>query len=898
MPLAAGARFGPYEIVAPIGAGGMGEVYRARDTRLNRDVAIKVLPDLFAADPDRLARFEREAQMLASLNHTNIAHVYGVEDLPPDHLRQGYGDQEGGSHATALIMELVEGEDLAQRLARGPIPFDEALQIATQIADALEAAHEHAIVHRDLKPANIKVRSDGVVKVLDFGLAKALEPAGTAADAVNSPTLTARGTQHGVILGTAAYMAPEQARGKPVDKRADIWAFGCVLYEMLTGSRPFVGEDVTDTLAAIVRADPDWSALPAETPTVIRTLLRRSLEKDRRERLPDIGAARLELKDARLRPQVEPRRAPAGPRPAALVAWAAAAAVLGAAMAGFAVWRVAGGDGRPATAEFMVLPPEPQSRLSAIAVSPDGRALAFLAERQSRRTLWIRELDAVAPRPVAGGDGAIYPFWSPDGRWLAFFAQGKLQKVASAGGPVHTICDAPSARGGTWGPGDIILFAPTPSAAIHRVSAAGGTPTPVTTFDAGRGERSHRFPSFLPDGRHFFFNSGIAIGVGLEVQVGSLDGGPPVRLFPGSNPSFADGYLLYVIAGTLMAQPFDAAARRVTGEPRPLARGLAIEPSGGAIVSANAATLAHRAADPKSTLAWFDRGGARLESVASELDARWFNLSPNDDHLAISARRAGGTGSNIWVIDLARRAATLLTAESADYGDVSWSSDGAEVVYAARSLTAGAPLGFFAKDAGGARPPRALVPVAPPRTLDSRAQLSPDGRLVVFVRSDEQNRTNIWALETSGDAKPIPIASVAFQPELSPDGRWLAYSSGTTGQTEVMIQDFPAATRRVQLSTAGGSGPRWRGDMKELFYVALNGAIMSVQLEGGSALTPRAPVELFTTRIRGSGSGLTALLRTFTVTRDGQRFLIPTPETDLPDTYLVTLNWRARLSTP
>ena len=585
--LTAGTKLGPYEILSALGAGGMGEVYRARDTKLNRDVAIKVLPDLFANDPDRLARFKREAQVLASLNHPHIAAIYGLEDA--DGMR-------------ALVLELVEGPTLADRIAQGPIPLDEALPIARQIADALEAAHEQGIIHRDLKPANVKVTPEGKVKVLDFGLAKALGT-GTAeaapyagdganvgrpfrgADAANSPTLTTpAATLAGVILGTAAYMSPEQARGKPVDRRADIWAFGCVLFEMLAGRQAFdTGETVSDAIAAILTREPDVTALPASTPAHIRTLLRRCLQKDPQKRLPHIGIARLEIDEgpadttALLQPAVAPRK---GLLSSAGLAWSVAAVLLLAATALAATMYVRRAPDDSHVYRTTILLPahlmgSPATRL---ALSPDGRRLAFVApDPTGRPMLWVRPLDGLTAQPLPGTESGQAPFWSPNGRFIAFFAGGKLKKIDASGGPALTLCDATSATPGTWNRDDVILFTPTPGSPISRVAAAGGTPSPVTLIDTKAGEGRHAFPYFLPDGRHFLYLALNGGNAPLGVYAGLLDSTDRKRLLDGgANAMYAQGFLVFLREATLMAQAFDAARLELTGDPAPLAESVQI----------------------------------------------------------------------------------------------------------------------------------------------------------------------------------------------------------------------------------------------------------------------------------------------------------------------------------
>ncbi|HEX7779776.1 MAG TPA: protein kinase, partial [Vicinamibacterales bacterium] len=552
MALAPGTRLGSYEVTAPIGAGGMGEVYRARDTKLNRDVALKVLPELVAADAERLARFRREAQVLASLNHPNIAHLYGFEDA--------VGTQ-------ALVMELVPGKTLAERIAEGPLALSEALPIARQIADALEAAHEHGVVHRDLKPANIKVKDDGAVKILDFGLAKAIAgDAGSGTpDPSNSPTLTAAaaGTQMGMILGTAAYMSPEQARGRPVDRRADVWAFGCVLYEMLAGRRAFAGDDVTETLATVLKDPPDWRGLPPDVPLAIRRVLRRCLEKDPRRRLSAIGDARLEFDEP---DDVRPTSAPAAPlrKPIGPMLMAAAAGAIATAFVAFGLWRTAGpGASAESTAAMRtsVLAPEsvvfsPDAADSAI--SPDGRLVVFVTGSVSGTgdaQLWLRPVNALAAQRLENTTGAYLPFWSPDSRRLGFFADGKLKTIGVDGGRPDVICDAPTGRGGTWNARGDIVFAPAAAGGLFRVSANGGDPTPVTTLDAGAKETGHRFPQFLPDGEHFLY-AALPVRAGkFNIFVGSLGTGAREPLAQMENvPVFAEpGYLLFLRKGVLVA---------------------------------------------------------------------------------------------------------------------------------------------------------------------------------------------------------------------------------------------------------------------------------------------------------------------------------------------------------
>ena len=659
MSLAPGTRLGAYDVLALIGAGGMGEVYRARDTKLNRDVALKVLPDSFANDPDRLARFTREAQTLASLNHPNIAHIHGLEE---------------SNGVRALVMELVEGEDLSQRIARGAIPLDEALPIAKQIAEALEAAHEQGIIHRDLKPANIKVRADGTVKVLDFGLAKALEPTSAlSANASISPTITTPAmTQAGMILGTAAYMSPEQARGKMVDKRADLWAFGVVLYEMLTGRRPFDGEDMTEVLGAVVRLEPPWEVLPADVPPPVRTLLQSCLVKDPRQRVADISIALFVLdKVASLAaPAVTAFAVPAtSSMQRARLAWmVATAAVLAA--AALAIPAVRSLRETPPLA-----PPETRTEIvtpattdpTSFALSPDGRQIVFVASGDGASRLWLRSLAATTAQPLAGTEGAAYPFWSPDSRSLGFFADGKLKRLDIGGGAPQTLATAGS-RGGTWNADGVILFTPSVSGPLFRVPASGGQAVAVTKLDR---QTSHRFPFFLPDGRQFVF---LAQGTPetAGIYLGSLDSAETHRLTPADTAAvyLSSGWLLWVRAGTLVAQRLDLKGMALSGEPVTLADQVTSDlgSAAGAVTVSAAGVVAYRPGGAsRRQLEWFDRSGKALGSMGGPDENSLVAPSLSPDGRRVAVFRTVQSNTDIWLLDGTRTSRFTFDAASDRY---------------------------------------------------------------------------------------------------------------------------------------------------------------------------------------------------------------------------------------
>jgi len=867
MPLASGARFGPYQVLSKVGEGGMGEVYRAHDVNLDRDVALKaVLPDV-AADPDRLARFSREARVLASLNHPNVAQVYGLEAA------------EG---TRVLAMELVEGPTLADRIARGPLPIEEALPIARQIVDALEAAHEQGIVHRDLKPANIKVRDDGTVKVLDFGLAKASDPGskdpGLHQDTANSPTMAAGATEMGMILGTAVYMAPEQARGKPVDKRADIWAFGVVLFEMLAGRPCFEGETVTDVLAAIVRSEPDWTALPAATPPRMRSLLARCLAKDRRQRLHDMGDVRIELSDGdAFGPAAAALPAARPPRWRSLVPWAIAALAV-AASAGWALLGGRGGEVAPRRLALAVLPAPGTVSAGPIDLSADGRRLAFTAAGPDGQTrLYIRSLDAMEPRALPGTEDADAPFFSPDGRAVGFFAGKKLKRVDLAGGPPRELADAPDHRGGSWGPQNVIIFAPEAGGPIFRVSASGGSAAPVTELDPSVQEVSHRWPRFLPDGTQFLFLSRRPKSPRLVVEVGLLDKGRRQRLAEASSSGIYSGGRLYFMRGTtLLSQALDLRALALTGDPEPVVDDVWRNSNTDGLTALSVAddgTLAWRTGGfGKVQLTWLDRQGQRLGTVGEAGLIGSLDLSPEGQRVLTEiADSVRDTAALFAVENSTAGGTTRVSLGEGNQSSAIFSPDGRSVVFA---WDLNGAFDLYRREFGTAGEP---VPLVVNGAWKFPESWSSDGRFLSYAQSEPGKPADIWVLPMGGgDGKPLPFAQTPATESgsaFSPDGRFLAYASDEPGQTEIFVQTFPASGAKWQVSTGGGASPVWRRDGKELFYVTPDRRIVGVPvavtargLEPGSART------LFQNPQLRLPAGTKTIV--FRVSADGQRFLV------------------------
>jgi len=874
MSLAPGDRVGPYEVTGTLGAGGMGEVYRARDTKLDRDVAIKVLPDTFAADPERVARFEREAKTLAALNHANVGQIYGLEEA---------------GRVKALVLELVEGPTLADQIKRGPIALDQALPVAKQIAEALEAAHEAGIVHRDLKPSNIKVRPDGAVKVLDFGLAKALGTTALSNDASQSPTITTPAmTQVGLILGTAAYMSPEQAKGRVADARSDIWAFGCVLYEMLSGTRAFIGEDVSDTMAAVLRGDPDWSALPRDTPRALVRLLKRCLQRDRSQRLQDIGDARLDIQDILAGPSEEAvASSVAKPRSLArrAVPIAAVATVAGLAV-GSAVWAL-----RPAatarTQRFRIVLPEGEVYTNTgrpiVALSRTGTYIVYGANNR----LNLRELDQLDPTPIRGTEeGARSPFLSPDGEWVGFWQGGQLNRVALSGGAPFKICGADVPTGVTWAEDGTILYGQG-SRGIWRVAAEGGTPEAVV--EVGDGEAAHG-PQLLPGGDWLLFTLRPK-GAGWDdanLVVQSMRSGERRIVVPGGRDGryIATGHLIYARTGTIFGVPFDLDALRTTGGAIPLVEGV---PDGGATsgasqfaLSANG-TLAYVAglSATSGTPVWVGRDGGEQSAVTSKplTGVEHPRVSPDGRRLAVMV------GGDLWVHDLEGRPPIRLTHDGNHYAPV-WTPDGRRLIY---ETSTPAALVSVPADGSGGTP----VPVSPSGHYHPHA-VSPGGGELIAVDVDNATTgsdTNIVEIPMSDKPEPTPLVRTPSREgfeglSLSPDGRWLAYASDGTGQLEIWVQPYGRPGAPIRVSPNGGVEPVWARNARELFYLE-GRRLMAVAVDGRTSFEFSPPKLLFETT-----NALTGQPPSYDVGADG-RFLMIRPEgkQGAAPPIVVVLNW-------
>jgi serine/threonine-protein kinase len=873
-----------YKVTAKLGEGGMGVVYRATDSKLGRDVALKVLPENFAADGERMARFEREAQLLAALNHAHIAGIYGLEE---------YAGPEGSGRA--LAMELVEGPTLADRIAQGPIPLEEALPIALQIAEALEYAHDRGIVHRDLKPANIKLTADGKVKVLDFGLAKALDDPVSSMDVATSPTITAAATRAGIILGTAAYMSPEQAKGKPADRRADIWAFGVVLYEMLSGKQLYTGETVSETLAHVILNEPRLDVLPAATPPRVRRLIARCLTREPKQRLQAIGEARIALDEALAGVEeivavaAAPAALPAPPPWRRALPWAAAGfSLLAFALALWRPW-----DSAPAPRSVVRLSVElgsdaslvPGTLGSGAVISPDGKRLAFVGRTPNQQPqLFIRPLNQLKATPLAGTEGVHGPFFSPDNEWIAFFAGGKLKKISVQGGAVVTLCDAAGDRGGSWGDDDRIVFAAGNREGLSRVPSAGGKPEPLTELDKATNEITHRWPQVLPGSKAVLFtthNAGSAFD-NATIVVQSLE--TKERKIVQRGGSYArylrSGHLMYMHEGTLFAAAFDLDRLELAGQPAPAVEEVITTSGTGSAQFAVSETGLLLYAPGRGTgggwpILWMDKEGKTTPlrtDLAVHLNPRF---SPDGTQLAVDVPDSNNFNRDVWIYDWRRDALTRFTFSDVLDADPVWTPDGRRIVF--RSEQGGTPANLYWKRSDGAGDVQRL-------TESKNAQVPgawrPDGKTLAFFEQRPDTRWDIMILPMEGDeksgwkpGKPTVFLSTPFlevTPAFSPDGRWLAYGSNESGRFEVYVRPYPGPGGVKQVSIDGGGHPTWSPNGKEIFFRTPDHKIMvATYSAAGEAFRVDKPLLWAPAELTDLGTN-----RNFALHPDGKRFAV------------------------
>ena len=894
MSLAAGTRLGPYEIADQLGAGGMGEVYRATDTRLDRTVAIKVLPEHLADRADLLERFEREAKAVSSLNHPHICTLFDI------------GEQDGIHY---LVMEYVDGETLQQRLEKGRLPLDQALEYAIQIADALDKAHRQGVVHRDLKPGNIMITKSGT-KLLDFGLAKLKGDAAEVSPLSQMPTqdVSAPLTAEGTILGTLQYMAPEQLEGKEADARSDIFAFGAVVYEMVTGKKAFEGASPASLIGAILKDVPHLvSDFQPISPSTLDRTVKKCLAKDPDGRWQSTGDLLDELQwVTEGSASVSTGTGEVGSKNRERIAWIAATTVLVVLVVVLGSWYLGHVPEEPGAVRFSIAAPEgailrgPGACQTCPAVSPDGRLVAFLAESEGRALLWIRPLDSLTAEVLPGTEGASYPFWSPDSRSIGFFTQGKLNKIAIAGGPPQTLADANPFYGGTWNGNEIIVF--TNQSRLYQISSSGGQATPVTDLDTSRGELLHVGPHFLPGGRHFLYHARSRDSENSGVYVASLDS-QESRLLLRSEARAEyspPGYLLFVRGGTLMAQAFDVEQMQLSGEPMLVAeqvynfRGVADFST-----SENEILVYWSGFNTGlEEFVWFDRSGTQLARVGAPGAYANPELSPEGKRLAFESVDPLTGNQDIWTMDLDRGVPSRFTFDAARETRPIWSHDGTRIVF---SSDRDGPLSLYWKTSFGSGNDELLLQADASGfrqdSVLSAMDWSSDGRFLAYQRGNVTNRADIWVLPLERDSEPYVFLQTEFnefQARFSPDTRWIAYASNESGRDEVYVQPFPATGGKTQISINGGRHPRWRGDGSELFYLTLDGRLMAVEVRADRTFEPGVSVALFETPI---GTTDTSNNADYAVTTDGQRFLIVAASDEESPTeremasLTVILNW-------
>jgi len=878
-----GTTISHYKVLEKIGQGGMGEVYRATDTKLNRDVALKILPEQFASDSQRMGRFQREAEVLASLDHPNIGQIYGIEEA---------------SQTKALVLQLIEGPTLAEKIAQGPIPVEEALKIALQITEGMEAAHEKGIIHRDLKPANIKITPEGQVKILDFGLAKALEGETPATDLSQSPTLTAAATQAGVILGTAAYMSPEQAKGKPVDKRADIFAFGAVLYELLTGKRAFEGETITETLGAILHKEPDWEALPGAISQRIRDLLQRCFEKDFQDRLPHIAEARFQIKKALTEPTTPLPIGRSRVEQPALRGWVmlVGLAVAGAIISGVAVWSVMRSRTQMQVEQAparLIIDSGPDYHIPSggysggatgayaetLAISRDGQYVVYVASDSDETQLYLRSIDEFEPRPLPGTENATDPFFSPDNQWIGFLAGTELKTVSLTGGSPVSLSSLTSwnvVGGLAWGPNDMIVLSSTNSG-LWQVPASGGEAQPLTHLDTDKGETRHKDPHFLPSGDGLLFT--VISPEGLKIWVLSLESGGRRELLDGLRPRYvSSGHLVFQRGDALYAVPFDVDRLEVTGSASRLptqVRTQLLRDADFAISLTGTMAYVPAVETSGGTLVWVDRNGTELETLT---DATGLysqpRLSPDGQHLAVSIGEGGN--QDIWIYEVDRGTRIRLTTDRQNALPV-WTPDGTRITFESQTTN------LHWKPADGSGQAEPLLTGA---SRLASASWSPDGQTLAFVKVSPTTGRDLWVLPREGDPSSfLSTAANEIDPRFSPDGHWLAYVSNESGREEVYVQPFPGPGGKQPISSEGGNDPVWSPAGGELFY-RRGRQMMAVPVEtepSFRAATPRVLFEGPYYSVPGSAN--------YDVSPDGQRFVMVRSNETTSTQINVVLNW-------
>jgi len=895
MTIAAGSRLGPYEIIAPVGAGGMGEVYRARDTRLGRDVAVKVLPSSYADNKDRLQRFEQEACAAGALNHPNILSIYDV------------GTHDGSPY---VVSELLEGQTLRERLNGGVLPSRKAIDYARQIAHGLAAAHEKGILHRDLKPENLFLTKDERVKILDFGLAKLTG----AADAQAQTEIPTRriDTDPGVVMGTVGYMSPEQLQGKAVDHRSDIFSFGAIFYEMLSRRRAFHGESAAETMSAILKEDPpDLSETNKNIAPALERVVHHCLEKNREARFhsaSDLAFALEALSGATsISGQTATAIAPAWERPKRRerLVWIGATGLLGLALLAALPFVIAYFRSAPSTephaTRFLIFPAEKSTLIGGGQhISPDGLRLVYVAiNADGKRLLWTRPLDSLTAQPLPGTEDAANPFWSPDGRFVGFFAAGsKLKKIEFTGGPTQTLADVQGSLGGAWNRDGVIVFSRSLGDRLFRVSATGGTSTPVTTLDESRKETAHLWPYFLPDGRHFLYLARSVQRENTGIYVGTLDSKEQKLLVNAdSSPVYAPpGFLLFVRERTLMAQPFDADRLQLTGEPFSIGEEVGYNAVNGRAFFSVSQTgvLAFLSGNILGTqLAWLDRGGKPLASVGTTAADSGLRLSPDGKRLAVSRLDLQAGSADIWLIDLARNTPSRFTFDPANESAPVWSPDGSRIVFASNR---DGVANMYQRLSNGTGNDEVLLKSTDPT---GPHDWSPDGRFILFGVLSPKTNVDLWLLPLFGDQKPAPFIQTEFtetQGRFSPDGRWVAYASNESGAYQVYVQSFPTSGGKWQVSTGGGAQPQWRRDGKELFYLTPDRKLMAVEVNGaGPTFVPGVPKPLFEAHVNTVFPGFAGTTY-YAVTGDGQRFLVNTLAGDsTPVPFTIVLNWTAGL---